>query len=204
MISANKLAVVQQTLYIPVWHFQSIGQVTGASIQLDTTGSGDAVFAPINSLAQNGLLMASAGDDVHHFMAIPTDWAREHNISVSVVYTTGSATAADTIDWKFLYHLIAPETAADTIVIPATALDTVIAQDTVHGTAYVVQRSPQGVINGDTIAAADRYMSFLVEMDAFAAGLTEDKLLLGVEFEYTPKWYKGKRRAGAAWSHDGE
>ena len=130
-----------------------------------------------------GLLMDTAGDDVRHFMEIPQDWDRQQKIRVRVIYLTESGTSADDITWKFMYNAVTPGT--DAMATPATVLDTVIAKHSVKGTTRTVERTLAGVIDANKLAAADLYWTFLVEMDAFAGGLSEKKILLGVEFEYT-------------------
>jgi hypothetical protein len=46
-------------------------------------------------------------------------------------------------------------------------------------------------MNWASLGTAREYLHFIVEMDAFNAALTEDKYLLGIEFEYTPRYGKG-------------
>lgn len=194
MLSANKIKMVRQIDFIPITEFNGLGAATTV---LDSIGAGDPVFQEIGTTGLNGLLMASDGDDIRHFMRIPTNWDRDHPIYVRVVWSSASTTSADTIDWVVLFDQIEPETTGGTVIAPATALDTAIAQDTVHGTANVVQKTANGVINGGTLLDASEYISFLVEMHDFAAGLTEDKNLLGIEFEYTPKFDAGQRGSEA-------
>jgi hypothetical protein len=105
-----------------------------------------------------------------------------------VHWTSGSSTTADTIDWKVFYLGIVPN--STTIAAATTALDTVIAQDTVIG-AYTWQATEWGILKGGTLSASVEALTVQVEMDAFAAGLTEDKFPLGLEMAYSPKRLRG-------------
>jgi hypothetical protein len=108
---------------------------------------------------------------------------------VRVHFTTASATAADTISWLVRFLAITPN--VTTLISAATATSTLITSMTVTGTAYSYQVSPWGVINGGTFTEKNELVQWEVEMDTFAVGLTEDKLLLGLEYMYTPKRLQG-------------
>ena len=162
---------------------------TAANVLLAGVDDGAPVFKEISTLGMMGLLTDTAGDSVSHLMRIPDIWSFEHEIGVRVYWTSGSQTAADTIDWIVLYDLTAEDAA---LAAAATALDTAIAQDTVGDTtAYMLKRTSRGIINRDSIADTDLFIAFNVEMDAFAAGLGEDKFLLGLEIDYAPTWTDG-------------
>jgi hypothetical protein len=192
-MSPTKINFMRQRDFIHV--SQMGGQDAGASV-----GAGVPVMAEISTFGIVGCLMAFAGDDIAHVMAIPTNWARNQPIRVRAIWEcAAAAVGARDITWKFLYSLITPDTTA--LIVPATALDTAIAVDVPLGTANTVQRSPAGIINANTIGDTVLYMSFLMEMDAFHADLSEDKHLLGVEFEYTVRMGHGKPLEGPAWSH---
>ena len=182
-LASSILDAKQQKLFIPVTEFQ--GLVAAAGV-----GTGVPVHEEIATLTPGlgALEMAAAADDIAHMMAVPTDWDRRHPISVRFVWSSQSATAADTVDWKFLYKLMTPDSTV--IAVPSTALDTVIPQETVVGVANTLQRTAPGIINGNTIADAAEYIIFLCEMDALAAGLSEKVYFHGIEFGYTPKWSK--------------
>lgn len=62
---------------------------------------------------------------------------------------------------------------------------------TVTGTAYSYQTTSWGWINGGVISNKAEAILLEVELQAFAAGLTEDKIFLGLELAYTPKRLKG-------------
>lgn len=151
-----------------------------------SAGVGGGILREISAGGISGLLMATAGDDIRHFMEIPQDWDRSQKVRVRIIYSTASTTAADTITWKFAYRLITPGTTD--FGATSVVLDTLLAADNVSGTADAIERSAAaGVINAKSLGIAALYWLFGVEMDAFAAGLTEGKTLLGVEFEYTKR-----------------
>jgi hypothetical protein len=128
--------------------------------------------------------MDTAGDVLDHNLMLPYDVDLKRNIRFRVHYTTGSATTADTIDWKVFYKGLVPN--STTMASASTVLDTVIAQDTVVG-AYAYQTTEYGILKGGTLGQTVESLMLQVELDAFAAGLTEDKFLLGLEMVYTPK-----------------
>lgn len=182
-LATSILDAKQQKLFIPVTEFQ--GLVAAAGV-----GTGVPVHEEIGTLLPGigALEMAAANDDIAHLMAIPTDWDRRHPIEVRFAWSSQSATAADTVDWKFLYALLVPNTTA--IAVPTTALDTVIPQETVVGVANTFQLTEPGKINGNVIPDTAKYITFLCELDAKAAGLSEKVYFHGIEFSYTPKWSK--------------
>lgn len=150
----------------------------------------------ISTFGLTGLLMNTANDDVAHFMHVPTDWDRERDIGIRILWTTASSTIADTVTWKFLYNTV--EKNATVMAKPATILNTVLVAEVDTATAYIVQRSQtEGVLAGGILTkGSPDYLSFLVEMDA-KSGITEDIFLLGVEFEYTVRAGRGHHVANA-------
>lgn len=166
-------------LYLPASTFTGlaagIGVHTGAPIEAEISTIGDAAF-----------LVDTAGDMVVTTHMIPWDLDPQKPIYVRVHWSSGSTDTADTIDFIVTYTALIPEVTAQ--ITPATALSTVIAQDTVPvATAYTRNRSSWGVINAGTLNEKAEDLSWLIEMDAFAAGLTEAKLILGLEIMYTPR-----------------
>lgn len=166
-----------------------------------SAGAGIPVMREMSNGGICGLFMEAAGDDVAHFMRIPNNWDRRQDIYVRAVWTSASTTANDGITWKFLYTPLILSTAANLVsTVPATALDTEIPEDEVSTTAYTPQVTPNGILNGGTLLDTQTYIKFLMEMQAFDAGLTEDKFLLGVEFEYTMRFGDQHGLKGRSWS----
>lgn len=151
-----------------------------------------------------GLVMPTVGDQVGHFMQFPLHWDRRQDVKIRVLWTVDSHDDGETIDWSFLYRRCTPNTAglSNTLrVVPTTALDTVIPQDKIiTGADYLdlVHRTEAGVLKSRTFTNLEQYIQFLIRVDAFDAGMTEDKFLLGVEFEYTPRTGRGLHRKGRA------
>lgn len=161
-----------------------------------SAGVGNPVLKEISTLGMMGLLMEADGDNVVTLIRIPDYWDREQKLRFRVIWTTASVTAADTIDWKILYNVAAVDA-----IIPTTAaaLSTVIAQDTVGGTtARVIKATANGILNAGVLPPLARYIVLTVEMDDFAAGLTEDKWFLGLEIEHTVRQSLGRRLEGRA------
>ena len=194
-------------VYVPAWQFSGlVYEATGAagikSAGAGTPSATNLVVTEIGTSGVTGVLFEAAGNSIMHHMMLPYDFDRRHPMYLRVHWSSGSTTTADTIDWLIQYTAIIPNTTA--IVDPATVLDVVIPQDTVPvATANVWCITDYGRINGGTFSQFAEGITLEVEMDAFAAGLTEAKHLLGVELIYTPKrlygntgmWHEAKRHA---------
>jgi len=172
-------------LYIPVPNFSGILGAAGVSVGAST---GAAVQQEISTFGVVSILMDTAGDVLDHNLQLPHDIDIAKDIRFRVHWTSGSSTTADTITWKVFYLPIVPNTT--TIAAASTALTTVIAEDTVAG-AYIWQATEWGILKGGTLAANVEALMLQVELDAFAAGLTEDKFPLGLEMAYSPKKLRG-------------
>lgn len=181
-------------LYIPVQRFDWAYNATGAagvkSVGAGTPSATNLAFTEIGTTGLVGVVMEAAGDSMMGKTQLPYDMDRAHPMYVRVHWSSGSATTADTIGWLVQYTAIVPNVTA--IIDPATALDTVIAEDTVPvATANIWCATEWGKIIGGKFAKNVEAITFEVEMDAFAVGLSEAKHLLGIEFMYTPKRLQG-------------
>ena len=172
-------------LYMPVSTFTGWIGAAGVSVGAST---GAPVQKEISTFGLVACLMEAAGDVLDHELMLPYDVDLKRDIRFRVHWTSGSATTADTIDWKVFHLGIVPN--VTTMAAASTVLDTVIAQDTVAG-AYTRQTTAYGVLKGGTLGQTVESIILQVEMDAFAAGLTEDKFLLGLEMVYSPKRLRG-------------
>ena len=172
-------------VHIPIANFTGILGAAGVSVGANT---GAPVQQEISTFGVVSILMDTAGDVIDTNWSLPYDVDIKKDISFRVHWTSGSATTADTIDWKVFYKAIVPD--STTIAAASTALDTVIAQDTVVG-AYTWQATAWGVLKGGTLANTVEKPMLQVELDAFAAGLTENIFPLELEIAYSPKRLRG-------------
>lgn len=169
------------------------GAFTGTPVAIDTliqsAGAGNPLIKNINALGLMGLLCASAGDDIRHTMLIPSDLDRAKPVYFRAHWASAAAAVgARTITWKVMYKALVPGTTA--LAAPSTVLDTPIAAQAPKGTAYTIERSPAGVLNRGSLLGTNKdalMWSLILEMDAFDAAFVENKYLLGLELEYTPK-----------------
>lgn len=171
--------------------------ITGAPIQAHGVAAGTPAFGEIGTTGIVGLKMNTAGDAASLFMRLPNKWDTRQRTRYRVIWTTDSTTAADTVDWKLFYA--SDRALSGTLALPATALDTVIAQSNVLGaSAKRIHQTAWGIINGGTLYLAGvylEYISFALEMDAKAGGLSEDIWALGIEVEHTIRRGRGLQKA---------
>lgn len=178
-------------VYVPVVQFTGLAyEATGAagikSVGAGTPSATNLKTTEIGTTGMVGLVLEAAGNSVMHNMLLPYDYDRSYPMYARVHWSSGSSTTADTIDWLIQYTPIVLNTTV--LIDPATALDKTIAQDTVPvASANVWCVTDWGRINASKFEDNVEAITFEVEMDAFAAGLTEAKHLLGLELRYTPK-----------------
>jgi len=147
-----------------------------------TVGSGidpAVVLGSVNGLGLPGWKMNTAGDRVRSLFQI-ADVNTAAPVFARVLWTSGSATAADTITWKVSVKVQAAGSAL-TVSTPTT----VSLADTATASAYDYQITVADSFAAGVIDNMDLF-SLEVEMDAKAAGLTEDIFFLGVELLYAP------------------
>ena len=136
---------------------------TGFHTRADASvGAGDPVTAEINSLGLVGIQMEAAGDDAHILWPIPDNLCINCPIKISVLWSTNSTTTTQTATWKILYKRLA---LGDGLAAAATDLNTTITADSVLGTAYGLNETPQGVITSGTLSRGD-ILHLLAELDA--------------------------------------
>lgn len=193
-LSANKIKTVRQT------RFYGILELGGLSIEQDATPlfeSNLSTGADAEYLNSSGILSINmvAGETVSGFFNIPTDWDRENPIYARVVWTNAAAAGGD-VTFILLYKAVIPDT--DTLALPATALNTVLVADTKLA-AHVIQTTANGKIKAGVIGNTARFLAINLEADAFTTITSAN--VLGIEFEYTPKMYKGRIVEAPAWSN---
>lgn len=182
-------------IYIPAMTFtgMSVSAINEGGAANDAYGvnwegshTGAPISKEISTFGINGILLDTAGDMVTTDLMIPGDLDPDKPIKARVVWCSGSTDTADTVTWIVTYDYQEPNVTA--LRTPATALDTTItAQDVPVATAYALCKTAWGVIKPGTIPATAEHWSWMVEMDAFDVGLSEDKFLLGLEIAYTPR-----------------
>lgn len=174
-------------IVIPVVNFTGVSGTAGVDTGLHT---GAPVSQEISTFGVAGILLDTAADEVNTYMVTPADMDFSKRIYCRVHWATGSVTTADTIDWKVWYKALIADTTAILAIgnTGGVALDSVIPQDTVPTTtAYTWNISGEGYIDAGKLSEATEAFLWSIELDAFAAGLTEDKFPLALEIRYTPR-----------------
>lgn len=182
-------------IYIPAMSFTGVTTAAvneggaashGVGVLWAGTHTGAPISKEISTFGINGMLLDTAGDMVATDCIIPYDLDPAKDVKCRVVWCSGSTDTADTVTWIVTYNAQVPNVTA--LQEPAAALDTTIAADDVPvATAYALCKTEWGIIKGGTISDLAEHWTWLVEMDAFDAGLAEDKFLLGLEIAYTPR-----------------
>jgi hypothetical protein len=152
---------------------------TVTTVQLNSGHTTGIAIGEINSLKLNSYKLNTNGNLVRAITQIP-DVNTAAPVLARVVWTSGSSTAADTIDWKVSVKV---QTADAALIV--SSLTTVTLSDTALATAYCLQRTPAGTFAAGVIDNMDIFV-LQVEMHAKAVGLSEDIFFLGVELLYVP------------------
>ena len=126
---------------------------------------------------------------------IPTHWDLKNPIYVRVVFANGApagtaGTAGQAVVYQMLYGQMDSGDDFDTSSPPATALSVVIPNftlptGTVAGSLY---KTAPGIIYSSVLTTKPM---FYFRVNAVANAANVDTTVYGVEFEYTPKFYKG-------------
>lgn len=136
------------------------------------------VSGNVNSLGIPGVKINTAGERVRRLVSI-SDINTLIPFYVRVLWSSGSSDTADTITWK-----VAVKVQTAGAALSGTVSDTVSLADTVSG-LYHYQTTLADKFAAGTVDNGETFM-VEVEMDAKAAGLTEDIYFLGVELLYLP------------------
>lgn len=174
-------------VWLPATNFSNYVGAAGATAGAHT---GAPVFQEISSFGVVGVLLDTAADEINTFMILPDDIDLTKRIYARVHWTSGSTDTADTVTWKVWYKPLVFNTTALLAIgdTGGTALDLVIAaQDVPVATAYAWCVTAEGYLDAGKLPENTGALLLSVEMDAFNAGLAEDKLVLGLELRYTPR-----------------
>lgn len=174
-------------IYVPVVNFTGVSGTAGVDTGLHT---GAPVSQEISSFGVAGILLDTAADEVNTYLPVPDDIDFSKRIYARVHWTSGSTDVADTITWKVWYKALIPNVTAILAIgnTGGVALDSVVPQDTVPvATAYAWCTTEAGYIDAGKLSDQTEAWLWSIELDAFAAGLTEDKFPLALEIRYSPK-----------------
>lgn len=174
-------------VWLPATEFSNYVGAAGATAGAH---SGAPVFQEISTFGVVGLLMDTAADEANTYITLPGDIDLNKRIYARVHWTSGSTDTADTVTWKVWYKPLVFNTTAILAIgnTGGTALDSVVAaQDVPVATAYAWCVTQEGYMDAGKLPEDTGALLWSVELDAFDAGLTEDKFLLGLEIRYTPR-----------------
>ncbi len=174
----------------PVRKFISAHSFTGLIDGITGLHTGAPVVQEISTFGVGGILLDTAADEVNTYIQIPDDMDLSKRIYARVHWTSGSTDVADTVTWKVWYKPIIYNVTAIAAIgnTGGTALDKVVAaQDVPVATAYAWTVTAEGYLDAGKLPETTEALLLSVELDAFDVGLSEDKILLGLELRYTPR-----------------
>ena len=186
MIRDRNIKWARQRLYIPVGHMS----LTTIGVSMHDTVP---ALVELGTDKEIAAMAMTADDRVTHSMEFPSMWDIEEEIGVTVAWSAkDAAIATDAATFIFLYDQVDEDEA---IIAPATALDTAIVALDLYGatTDQLLKKTSRGIINANTfdLAALDGFFSFQVELDAVTTFSADEVELLGVIFDYYPRWTVG-------------
>lgn len=205
-IRNNNIELEYQSLFIPVTKFSGVGVIpdvtldsdpAGDTLEFDITSAGaqGAGLSEIGSTGLVGLEIESQSSVVKHFMSAPTFMDVNEDIYVRAHWTSASTETADTFTATVTYRQFGD---GDTIGSGVSAaLNTAIPADNVSGNLDY-QVTSAGTVSGGTLDVdANDGLEWIVTL-TFAAGLTEAKHFIGLEFFYLPKLTPGAQKSKVA------
>jgi hypothetical protein len=128
---------------------------------------------------------------LYHVMPIPNHWDRKNPIYPRVVWSHDDDAAGD-VQWLVKYQPLAENSSL--LTGSMTGLNTAIALQTGVSGVGTYQRSPQGVMNGKSLAETDHGIQWEVNAAGIAGWTSSFLYFLGLEITYTPKTSRGLRR----------
>ena len=161
----------------------------------DTLHAGNDANVTLTKFGTAGLVgwKLVADDIVRHILYAPTYIDFGNDVFFRVIWASGSTAQADTIDWLIKLGSRQPNLPP---IVATFSPQKQIAQDTVDSSevANIVQYTTWARMDGGTIAMDENtYMICDIELEAFAAGLSEDKGVLGLQIAYLPKFTSGSQ-----------
>lgn len=165
-----------------------------------SAGPGAPELIEIGTLGLMGMLLDSASDAIRHLMLIPSEWNRKHKVDVRIIWSSEAAAVGDRdVTWRFYYRPVAHGSSA--MAVPTDFLGFDAQAPT--GTAKALERSATAEeLDLSAYDSSYQYLFIMLVLNAFDAAFTENKYLLGVEFEYTPRYgrwlqsFKGRSQVG--------
>lgn len=160
--------------------------MTADGTSILSLGTGTPRVANVNSLGIAAVRFDTAGtngDAIHLTYPIPDNMCVSCPTKISAVWSTSSTTTSQTATWRALYSATA---LGEGWTAPATALDTPITADAVDDTAYGLNESPQGTINGSILERGDT-LDIMMQISS-ASGLNPASDIVefhGIYIEYT-------------------
>jgi hypothetical protein len=166
-------------------------------------GSSSLIAAPVGSSDILAIQFTAAAPGPRHHMGIPSDWDRRHPIYVRAVWEHQlSSIGTEDVQWRFLYEAITSGATNILATTPASVLDTVIPVETPALPQGTWKRGSAGTMNAKSLLASSGtthpfMLHFALGVGAMNNWSSAYPRLLGIEFEFTPRWGRSERQVEA-------
>lgn len=137
-----------------------------------------------------------------HFMPIPSEWDKDHPVYVYVYWECGAGQQAASVTWRLLFEIISLGSSPQWGGTPLGQLDTAISAASPIAAGDVQYRTGPGVFAAKRFKTSStgvtdpvpRLLSLALGTAAISGwGGGFNPFFYGIEFEYTPRWGRGKQ-----------
>lgn len=170
------------------------------NIQMRGIGNGTPRLADVQALNMTGLIVASDSDGVEMCGMIPSDLDYTRTLGCRVVWASNAAAVGSRtllFEAKYKKYTLGAAAAASNagaLAVAATALNTILVAQAPTGSVKTIERTARGIINANTFTKLDYFWSWLLIAKTITS-FTESKWILGMELDYVPRIFAGRRAA---------
>ncbi len=182
MIRDRNIQWKRKKIHVNIIDFSSVlGEAAAVNTGL---AAGVNITQEISTFNLAGFLHDTDLDAMSHYMVVPYDMDANEEIGFRLLWNSGSATIADTVQWDIKVDFLA---AGATLIAATTVLDTMLAIANPTATAYQSQWTSRGIKNAGALTQAQvdagALMTILVILTDLVS-ITEDIFPLTLEMDY--------------------
>lgn len=177
-------------IYIPAWQFAGLDYEVTTATDIKSMGTGaanDTSIIEINTSGVTALNMTANANSIETFLMVPADLDIQKNIFFRVWWTANNTSGS--VTWDVLYKPYIPGTTVLGTAVSATAISTAIGAHTMAGVAFTMMRTPEGILNANTLLETCEAIQLGVVRTAVATITTAS--FIGLEIRYSPRRLRG-------------